>query len=119
MRPATGEWFDDLTGAATGPVSEIMRPVVGPRHPPPPGPARRCPGNGVCDLIGCRGSTRRGENSAPTSADQSAPDIELEREENNENVENFELKNGDAPAHPAVPAAAAADRQVKQYMQVG
>ena len=114
MRPATGEWFDDLTGAATGPVSEIMRPVVGPRHPPPPGPARRCPGNGACDLIGCRGSTRRGENSAPTSADQNAPDTTLEREKNNENAENVEVKNGGAPAHPAVPAAAAADRRVRQ-----
>ena len=114
MRPATGEWFDDLTGAATGPVSEIMRPVVGPRHPPPPGPARRCPGNGACDLIGCRGSTRRGENSAPTSADQNAPDTTLEREKNNEIAEDVEVNNGAALAHPAVPAAAAADRRVRQ-----
>ena len=37
---------EDLTGAATGPVSETMRPVVGPERPPPPGPSRRCPGNG-------------------------------------------------------------------------
>ena len=35
-RPATGEWFDDLTGAATGPVSETMRPVVGPERALPP-----------------------------------------------------------------------------------
>ena len=114
MRLVTGEWFDDLGGTASGPTGETMRPVTGPRQPPPPGPARRCPGNGVCDLIGCRGSTRRGENSAPTSADQNAPDIELEREENNENVENFELKNGDALAQPAAPDVAAADRQVRQ-----
>ena len=40
-------------------TGETMRPVTGPRHPPPPpGPGRRCPGNGGCALIGCRGSTR-------------------------------------------------------------
>ena len=43
----------------------------------------------------------------------------MEREKNNENVEDLVVMNGDAPAHPAVPAAAAADREVKQYMQVG
>ena len=119
MRSVTGEWFDDLTGAATGPVSEIMRPVVGPRHPPPPGPARRCPSNGACDLIGCRGSTRRGENSAPTSADQGTQENEMKRDRNSENLENFMVMNGEAPAAPAVPAAAAAARQVRQYMHVG
>jgi len=94
--------------------------VTGPRHQlPPPGPARRCPGNGVCDLIGCRGSTRCGENLAPTSADQSAPDTKTEREKNNENIEDLVMWNGDAPAPPAVPAAAAAARPVRQYLHVG
>ena len=92
-----------------------MRPVMGPRHPrPPPGPGRRSPGNGGCALIGCRGSTRGGENLVPTSADQSAPDNKMEREKNNENVEDLGVMKGDAPAHPAVPAAAAADRCVRQ-----
>ena len=49
---------------------EIMRPVMGPRHPPPPpGPGRRRPGNGGCVLVGCSVSTHGGENLA-TSADQ-------------------------------------------------
>ena len=43
----------------------------------------------------------------------------MEREKNNENVEDLVVMNGDAPAPPAAPAAAAAARQVRQHMQVG
>ena len=80
MRPATGEWFDDLTGAATGPVSEAMRPVVGPARPPPPGLSRR-----------------------------SAPD-EMARERIDYAENNWKM-NGEAPASPTVPVAAAAARR--------
>ena len=101
-------------------TGETMRPVTGPRHqPPPPGPRRRCLGNGGCALIGCRGSTRCGENLAPTSADQSAPDTKTEEENNNENIKDLVMWNGDAPVPLAVPAAAAAAGQVRQYVQVG
>ena len=43
----------------------------------------------------------------------------MEREKNNENIENLVVMNGNAPATPAASAAAAAARQVRQYMQVG
>ena len=115
MRPVIGEWFDDIAGAASGPAGETMRPVMGPRHPPPLGPSRRCPGNGGCVLIGCSVSTRGGENLA-TSADQGTQEEEMKRDKNHDNVENDMVMNVDAPALPAAPAAA---RQVRQYMQVG
>ena len=42
-----GGW-KKVAGTASGPAGETMRPVIGPKHPPPPGPGRRCPGDGVC-----------------------------------------------------------------------
>ena len=107
MRPVTGEWFDDLAGAASGPAGETMRPVMGPTHPPLPGPSRRCLGKGVCVLAGCSVSTHGGENLA-TSAGQDAP--EETRRVKNDNVKNYRMKNGEAPAPLADPAAAAAAR---------
>ena len=43
----------------------------------------------------------------------------MEKEKSNENIEDLVVMNGDAPAPPAVPAAAAAARPVRQYLHVG
>ena len=94
-----------------------MEPVMGPEHQLLPGHGRRrAPDSGV--TTGRSVGVLTWENLA-TSAGRGATSVTREGKKN----ADFELYMGpcvgQAPAHPAVPAAAAADRQVKQYMQVG